>query len=68
MDATATAAVALAHVYTDTEVGKPVQWVACSACRWVSDDQPSMIDAYTEASRHNRRRHRPTPLAPVAGR
>lgn len=58
MNASATA-VALAHVYTDTEVGKPVQWVACIACRWVSDDLPTMSDAYTEASRHNRRHHRP---------
>lgn len=67
MDASAPT-VALARVYTDTEAGRPVQWVVCHACRWISDDQPSLSDAYFEASHHNRRRH-PAPLPePVAGR
>ena len=67
MDAIAPA-VALAHVYTDIEAGHAVQWVVCHTCRWISDDQPRLSDAYSEASRHNRRRH-PAPLPePLAGR
>ncbi len=54
-----------ARVISDVEDGRQVQWVVCSACGWISNDQATMTDAYDEASRHNRRRH-PAPAAMIA--
>ena len=54
-----------ARVTSDVEDGRQVQWVVCGACGWISNDQPSMAEAYAEAGRHNRRRH-PAPATATA--